>query len=77
MTFLASLIDVNMFARSVRSHWVVKNSLRWVLDMAFDKDHSRARIKNAAELLAIIRQVALNLLQREKKEQVGIKPVAT
>ena len=41
--------------------------------MAFDKDHSRARIGNAAEILAIIRQVALNLLKQEKKEKVGIK----
>ncbi len=41
--------------------------------MAFDEDHSRARIGNAAENLAIVRQIALNLLKQEKVTKVGIK----
>ena len=41
--------------------------------MAFDEDHSRVRSQNAAENLAIMRQVALNLLKQEKKVKVGIK----
>ena len=41
--------------------------------MAFDEDHSRARSQNAAENLAIMRQVALKLLKQEKNVEVGIK----
>ena len=71
--YLTSVDDVRDFARAVRSHWSVENSLHWVLDMAFDEDHSRARLGNSAENLAIVRQVALNLLKQEKTEKVGIK----
>lgn len=71
--YLTSVDDVRDFARAVRSHWSVENSLHWVLDMAFDEDRSRARLGNSAENLAIVRQVALNLLKQEKTEKVGIK----
>lgn len=71
--FLTTLEHVSSFARAARSHWGVENSLHWVLDMAFDEDHSRARAGNAAENMAILRQIALNLLKQEKVEKVGIK----
>ena len=71
--FLTTVCDVRKFARVVRSHWGIENSLHWVLDVAFDEDGSRARTGNAAENLAIVRQVALNLLKQEKVEKVGIK----
>ena len=71
--FLTTVCDVRKFARVVRSHWGIENSLHWVLDVAFDEDGSRARSGNAAENLAIVRQVALNLLKQEKVEKVGIK----
>ncbi len=71
--YLTTVEHVGGFARAVRSHWGVENSLHWVLDMAFDEDHSRVRSGNAAENLAIARQVALNLLKQEKVEKVGIK----
>lgn len=71
--YLTTLRDVGDFARSVRSHWSVENSLHWVLDMAFDEDHSRARAGNAAENLAIMRQTALNLIKQEKSVKVGVK----
>lgn len=71
--FITSLTNIDTFARSVRSHWGVENSLHWVLDMAFDEDHSRVRMEYAAENAAILRQVALNLLKQEKMAKVGIK----
>jgi len=71
--YLTTIEDVRRFAHAVRSHWGVENSLHWVLDMAFDEDHSRIRSGNAAENFAIMRQVALNLLKQEKVEKVGIK----
>ncbi len=71
--YLTTLDDVGAFARAVRAHWGVENSLHWVLDMAFDEDHSRVRSGNAAENFAIIRQIALNLLKQETVEKVGIK----
>ena len=71
--YLTSLDNIEDLARSIRSHWSIENSLHWVLDMAFDEGHSRIRTGHAAENMAILRQVALNLLKQEKQEKVGIK----
>jgi predicted transposase YbfD/YdcC len=72
--YLTSLpLDVETFARAVRGHWGVENKLHWVLDVCFREDQSRARAGYAAENLATLRRLALNLLKREKTKRRGIK----
>src|SRR3954470_15982692 len=72
--FLSSLpLGVETFARAVRSHWGVENKLHWVMDVCFREDQSRARAGYAAENLATLRRLALNLLKREKTKKRGIK----
>jgi predicted transposase YbfD/YdcC len=56
------------FAKAVRAHWNIENGLHWVLDMAFDEDRSRARKDHAAENLAIIRKLALNILKTARPD---------
>lgn len=51
------------FARAVRSHWTIENSLHWVLDVTFDEDAARNRADNGPENLAILRRLTLNLLR--------------
>lgn len=64
--YLSSLKpDVEVFARAVRGHWAVENKLHWVMDVCFGEDQSRARAGYAAENLALLRRLALNLLRRE------------
>lgn len=64
--YLSSLeLDAECFARAVRGHWSVENSLHWVMDVNFREDNSRARNKNAAENLALMRRMALNLIKKE------------
>ena len=46
-----------------RSHWGIENRLHWVLDVHFSEDSSRARKDNAPENLALMRKLALNILQ--------------
>ena len=58
---------------AARSHWSIENSLHWVLDVAFDEDHSRVRTGHANQNLAVIRHLALNLLKQERSAKVGIK----
>ena len=58
---------------AARSHWSIENSLHWVLDVAFDEDHSRVRTGHADQNLAVIRHLALNLLKQERSDKVGIK----
>jgi predicted transposase YbfD/YdcC len=72
--FLSSLaLGVETFARAVRSHWGVENKVHWVMDVCFREDQSRARSGYAAENLATLRRLALNLLKREKTKRRGIK----
>lgn len=51
------------FARAVRSHWAIENSLHWVLDVTFDEDRARNRKDHGPENLAILRRLTLNLLR--------------
>ena len=72
--YLSSLaLDVELFARAVRSHWGVENKVHWVMDVCFNEDQSRARAGYAAENLATLRRLALNMLKREKTKKRGIK----
>jgi len=72
--FLSSLpVDVQTFARAVRSHWGVENKVHWIMDVCFREDQSRARAGYAAENLATLRRLALNLLKREKTKKRGIR----
>lgn len=72
--YLSSLpLGVETFARAVRGHWGVENKLHWVLDVQMREDQSRARAGYAAENLATLRRLALNLLKREKTKKRGIK----
>lgn len=56
------------FAKAVRAHWNIENGLHWVLDTTFDEDRCRARKDHAAENLAIIRKLALNVLKISRPE---------
>ena len=72
--YLSSLkLGVETFARAVRGHWGVENKLHWVMDVCFGEDQSRARAGYAAENLATLRRLALNLLKREKTKKRGIR----
>ena len=61
--FITSLTDVKLFAKAVREHWGVENSLHWCLDVVFNEDASRTRKDNSPENFSIIRRIALNILR--------------
>ncbi len=52
------------FARAVRGHWGIENSLHWVLDVTFDEDQSRTRKRHMANNLSWLRRFAISLLKR-------------
>jgi predicted transposase YbfD/YdcC len=72
--YLSSLsADIQRFAKAVRGHWSIENQLHWVLDVVFGEDQARARTKQAAENLAAMRRLAVNLLRRDQLCKRSIK----
>jgi predicted transposase YbfD/YdcC len=62
------------FARLVRGHWGIENTLHWSLDMTFGEDASRVRARRLAENLAWLRRLALTLVkQHPGKESLVMK----
>lgn len=49
---------------AVRHHWRVENDLHWCRDVSFGEDRCRVRDHRAAENLAMVRRMALQLLKR-------------
>jgi predicted transposase YbfD/YdcC len=66
--YLSSLPpDAARIAHAVRSHWGIENSLHWVPDVTFGEDGSRIRKDNSPFVMAVIRHIAVNLIQAVKK----------
>ena len=72
--FISSLdSQADKLLQAKRSHWGIENRLHWVLDVAFNEDHSRVRKDNAPQNFAVLRHMALNLLKQEPTVKAGIK----
>ena len=65
--------DARLFARAVRGHWGVENSLHWQLDVIFKEDQCRARTRFAAANLAALRKLALNAAKADKSVKDAIR----
>ena len=66
-------LSVERFARAVRSHWAIENSLHWVLDVTMNEDGQRNRRDNGPSNLALLRRLALNIarVQPDKDSMRG------
>ena len=56
-----------------RGHWAIENSLHWILDVVMHEDGARNRKDNSAENFAIIRHLALNLMQNDPSVKLSKK----
>lgn len=64
--YISSLpVKVKGFARVVRGHWRIENTLHWCLDVTFAEDRSRIRAGNAPENVALLRRLALSILKQD------------
>ena len=72
--FISSLSgQAKLLLKAVRQHWGIENGLHWKLDIAFREDDSRVRKGNGAQNFAVVRHIALNLLNQEKTAKCGIQ----
>lgn len=61
------------FAQAVRGHWAIENSLHWGLDVTMGEDACPIYRGDAAEILACIRHMALNMLRAETSRKASIR----
>jgi predicted transposase YbfD/YdcC len=61
--------NIGRFARLVRGHWRIENTLHWSLDMTFREDETRTRQRHLADNLAWLRRLALTLLKQHPYKQ--------
>jgi len=67
--YISSLpAEADTLLMATRYHWAVENSLHWVLDVIFREDDARVRIGHAAHNMAILRQLALNIIKKDKSK---------
>lgn len=57
--------DAKVLQKLITQHWRIENQCHWVLDVVWDEDSSRIRKGNAAENVALLRKMALNLLKHD------------
>jgi predicted transposase YbfD/YdcC len=72
-SILSALLSAEEFAKAVRGHWGIENSLHWQLDVSFREDECRVRRDHAPANLSVIRRFALGLLKREMSCRRGIE----
>jgi predicted transposase YbfD/YdcC len=58
--------EAELLGGLVRRHWGIENRCHWVLDMTFDEDGCRVRKGHAAENLALLRKLTLNLMRHDQ-----------
>ena len=60
------------FGQAVRKHRGVENTVHWTMDIPFGEDQSRARAKFAAQNLASLRRIVLNLLKKDNTPKLSL-----
>ena len=66
------LTGAKEFAEATRGHWGIENGCHWELDVAFREDLSRVREGNAATNFAIVRRMALAMLEKVEGAKGGV-----
>ena len=62
---LSTSMTAKRFNEVVRAHWGIENRLHWRLDVVMNEDQDRNRLDNSPYNMAILRHMALNVMQKE------------
>jgi predicted transposase YbfD/YdcC len=77
MFYLSSLPwDAALIGRAIRTHWGIENQLHWVLDVTWGEDKSRIRRGHGGENMALLRRLAISVLNQETSKKRSLKQKA-
>ena len=62
---LSAALTPDRLNEVARSHWGVENRLHWRLDVVMNEDQDRTRLGNGPHNLAVLRHMALNVMQKD------------
>jgi len=65
---LSTALSGERFNAVAREHWGVENRLHWRLDVVMNEDQHRSRLGNGPNNLAILRHMALNVMQKDSSK---------
>ena len=65
---LSTPLSAERFGQVARAHWAVENNLHWTLDVVMNEDQARNRLDNGPNNLAVLRHMALNILNTLKSK---------
>lgn len=73
--FVSSMtsISAEQMLRAGQRQWHIENRLHWVMNVQFGEDLWRIRKDHAAQSMATLQHLSLNLLQQEISAKVGIQ----
>jgi predicted transposase YbfD/YdcC len=61
------------FAKAIRGHRGIENTLPWALGVTFREDANRTRFGHGPENLAVLRRLAVSLLKQEASAKGSVK----
>lgn len=65
---LSTAMEAKRFGDVAQAHWAVENSLHWMLDVTMNEDQARNRLDNGPNNLAVLRHMAINILNAKKSK---------
>ena len=66
---LSAALSADRFNEVAREHWGVENRLHWRLDVVMNEDQDRTRLGNGPNNLAVLRHMALNVMQKDSSRE--------
>jgi predicted transposase YbfD/YdcC len=66
---LSSALSAERLNDVARQHWGIENRLHWRLDVVMNEDQDRTRMDNGPQNLAILRHMALNVMQKDGSKE--------
>ena len=67
-------MGVRQYAKVLRDHWRIENSLHWQLDISLGEDDSRIQERCRAANFGLLRKIALSLMkQHPRKDSIARK----